>query len=307
LNVTKAVQIHPKTEETFTSLETLFYYPYKWLFKYQLGLRNTSILSVVKDVTLMGNLAHRLFEMLFNQKEVLSWDKKQVQNWIFRQTGFLLEREGAVLLMYGREPEKTAFINTLQYAAWALVSMIKSNGWTVLNTEKQIEGTFSDLNIKGKADLVLENTNGELAILDLKWRGGTRREKMIKSEEDLQLVMYAHLLTNDESIAHTAFFIIEEGKLIARNNEAFSEAVAVTPEGDARATSQKIWRRMVKTYQWRIKQLQNGAVEVRTKQTYPDLETPTNTTDGTDFNDFLEMRQEDAPFDDYKTLINLIE
>jgi ATP-dependent helicase/nuclease subunit B len=51
-NVADGSKIADRTEETYTSLETLLYYPYKWVFKYKLKLQNTSILSVVKDATL---------------------------------------------------------------------------------------------------------------------------------------------------------------------------------------------------------------------------------------------------------------
>ena len=309
LNVTKGQNITDREAETFTSLEALFYYPYKWVFKYKLGLQKTSILSVVKDTTLMGNLAHRLFETLFNENDVLTWDKAKVQSWVTKNINRLLEREGAVLLMYGREPEKTAFVNTLQYSAWSLINMIKNNGWAIEGTEKNIEGTFNGMTVKAKADLVLKNNKGEFTILDLKWRGATFRQNMIKSAEDLQLVMYAMLLTKDESIAQTAFYIIQDAKMIARNNSAFKEAVAALPDADYFETNNMIWRRMVQTYQWRLSQLKEGKIEVRTKMTYRDLEEPgTSENEGyADFDNYLEMKSDDAPFDDYKTLINLID
>jgi hypothetical protein len=307
LTVTNGKKIAMKEEETFTSLDSLFYYPYKWVFKYKLGLKKTSILSVVKDTTLMGNLSHRLFEILFKEKDVLTWEKSQVEKWVSSRLNSLLEREGAVLLMYGREPEKTAFVNTLKYAAWSLIEIIRNNNWQIEGTEQLIEGTFNGIPVKAKADLVLKNAKGALAILDLKWRGASRRQNMIKSEEDLQLVMYSTLLTKDERIAQTAFYIIEDAKMIARNNEAFKEAIAVLPDKDFIQLNQLIWRRMLKTHQWRIKQLQEGRIEVRTEMTFRDLEEPNENGDTSEFDNFLEMKSKDAPFDDYKTLINLIE
>lgn len=308
LNVTEGKNVVEREMETFTSLEALFYYPYKWVFKYKLGLQKTSILSVVKDPTLMGNLAHRLFEIMFNQSDVLTWDKAKVQSWVNKNIKQLLEREGAVLLMYGREPEKTAFVNTLQYSAWSLINLIRNNGWQIESTEKSIEGTFNGTPIKAKADLVLKNEKGEFTILDLKWRGASRRQSMIKSKEDLQLVMYAMLLTKDEKVAQTAFYIIQDAKMIARNNSAFKEAIAVLPDDDYFETNNLIWRRMVKTYEWRLAQLKTGKIEVRTELTYRDLDEPGEEAEGySDFDNYLEMRNKDAPFDDYKTLINLID
>ncbi|HHH50637.1 MAG TPA: hypothetical protein ENK52_06635, partial [Saprospiraceae bacterium] len=171
-------------EETFTSLDALFYYPYQWVFRHKIKLKKSSILSVVNDNTLMGNLAHRFFELMFRQ-DISKWKKSNVEEWIDRQSYRMLAREGAVLLLYGREPEKVAFINKIKYAAWSLVSMIQSNGWKVLQTEMPLAGKFQGIPVKGKADLVLQRGD-ELAVVDLKWRGAARREKIIKNEEDLQ-------------------------------------------------------------------------------------------------------------------------
>ncbi len=295
-------QLVANEEETFTSLDSLFYYPYQWAFRYKSKLRKSSILSVVGDSTLMGNLAHRFFELLFAEDDLLQFKKEDVDRWIDDQAYRLLSREGAVLLMYGREPERLAFINKVKYAAWSLLSLIQNNGWKIEGVEIPLVGKFLNIPIKAKADLVIRRGD-ELAVVDLKWRGGARREKMVKNEEDLQLVMYAKLLTEDHSWAHTAYFIIEQGKMIARNNLAFKEALAVNPDADHIEINERIWDKMEATFQWRLDQLQKGNVEVRTKSTSIDLED----IYAGELMELLEMKSEDAPFDDYRTLINLVE
>ena len=97
--------------------------------------------------------------------------------------------------------------------------------------------------------------------------------------------------------------LIEQGKMIARNNLAFKEALAVNPEADHIEINERIWEKMEATFQWRLQQLQKGAIEVRTKNTSIDLEEMY----AGQLMELLEMKQEDAPFDDYRTLINLIE
>ncbi|MEM8909618.1 MAG: PD-(D/E)XK nuclease family protein, partial [Bacteroidota bacterium] len=202
-------------EETFSSLNSLFYYPYQWVFRHKIGLRQSSILSIVPDITLMGNLSHRFFELLLKEP-LTQWDKTSVYRWVDEQAPKLLSREGAVLLMYGREPEKIAFLNRIKYAAWSLVAMIQQNGWEISGTEKAMARKFFDIPIKGKADLVLKRGE-EWAVVDLKWRGASRRARIIKNEEDLQLVLYSKLLTEEDQWAHTAYFILENGQMIARN------------------------------------------------------------------------------------------
>ena len=294
-------QLGKNEEESFSSLDSLFYYPYKWVFKHKIKLKKSSILSIVDDKTLMGNLAHRFFELMLRQ-DITSWQKSDVEEWIDQQSYRLLSREGAVLLMYGREPERLAFINKLKYAAWSLIYLIQKNGWTVLETEKVLAGKFLGMPVKAKADLVLSR-GSEMAVVDLKWRGASRRQRIIKNEEDLQLVMYAKLLTEDHGWAHTAFFIMEEGKMITRNNQAFKEALAVDPDCDHIIVNERIWAKMEATFQWRIEQLAKGLIEVRTKSTVEELEE----IYGGQLMEVLEMKSEDASFDDYRTLINLLD
>ncbi|MFT4759771.1 MAG: ATP-dependent helicase/nuclease subunit B [Paraglaciecola sp.] len=296
--------------ETLTSLEALFYYPYQWMFKYKIKLNQTSILSVVDDNRLLGNLAHRMFENLFNKEkqDVTTWEKAAVEDWIEKESPDLLRREGAVLLMYGREPEKIAFINKLKYSAWSLVSQIQENGWKIEGTEMNLQGDFQGMPIKGRTDLVLKRGDDELAILDFKYRGATRRERIIRNQEDLQLVLYSKLLTEDDSWAHTGYFIMEDGKMIARNNLAFKNIIAVSPDVDHTAVNQEILQKMEATYAWRMQQLAAGKVEIRCKQTCGDLEDIYYETETSDtINQLLEMKDGDAFFDDYRTLINLVE
>ena len=304
LKIRQPEKLEQREHETLTSLESLFYYPYQYVFRHKIKLRKSSILSIVGNNTLMGNLSHRFFEMILKEK-VDRWDKESVYNWIEEKAPRLLRREGAVLLMYGREPERIAFINRVKYAAWSLISLIQNNGWTVSATEKPLDGQFTGIPVKAKADVVLERGD-EKAVIDLKWRGASRREQIIKNEEDLQLVMYSRLVCGGaEEWAHTAYFIIESGKMIARNQKAFKEIAPLVPDADANQVSQRIWDRMATTFNWRSEQLKEGLIEVRTNSTLHDIED--RYADNENLMDILEMKNNDAPFDDYQTLINLID
>lgn len=301
LHISKSEKLEQKEYETFSSLDALLYYPYQWVFRHKIKLTKSSILSIVGDITLKGNLAHRFFELLLNQNSS-SWTKSDIEKWIDENSYDLLSKEGTVLLLYGREPDRVAFINKIKYAAWSLISMIQNNGWEIKKTEMDLEGNLVDTPIKGKADLVLQRGD-ELLVIDLKWGGASYREKIIKSKEDLQLVTYSKLLKEDKNWAHTAYFIIEKGKMIARNNLAFREVIAVDPESNHLEINQEIWRRMQQTYRWRVQQLAEGQIEIRTQQTLPDLEDAY----ANQLMDLLEMKDTDSLFDDYRTLINLVE
>lgn len=301
LQLDPAYRFDQRAEETFTSLQAFFYYPYQWVFRHKIKLRKSSILSIVPDNTLLGNLAHRFFEQMFKE-DISGWNRNAVNRWVDAVADRLLQREGAVLLMYGREPERVSFIKKIKHAAWSLILLIQQNGWSVLATEKPLEGSFLGVPIAGRTDLVLHRGD-ELAIIDLKWRGAARRERSIRNEEDLQLVLYARLLTNDHTWAHTAYFIMENGKMIARNNLAFKDIIAVNPDSDHIEVNQRILQRMAATYRWRLEQVQAGRIEIRCSHTQAFLEEEY----GEELMDLLEMKREDAPWDDYRTLIYLVD
>jgi hypothetical protein len=302
LSVKNPEKLAQRQEETFSSLDSLLYYPYQWLFQHQIRLRKSSILSIVKDQTLMGNLAHRFFQQLLEEKDPLSWSKKELEQWTDREIAQLLQKEGAVLLMYGREPERVRFIKKLKYAAWSLLNHLQSNGWEIVGTEQPLIGKLENITLHARADLILQR-NQEKAVLDLKWRGANYREQMIKNEEDLQLVLYSRLATSDGSWAHTAYFIMETGKLLARNNVAFREVSPILPNADHEEVHQRIWEKMCNTFQWRMEQVENGRIEVRCEQTRQQLE---QAYEG-QLLAVLEMKNGDATYDDYRTLINLVQ
>ena len=222
--------------------------------------------------------------------------------WVDARAPALLAREGAVLLMYGREPEKVAFLNRVKYAAWSLVFLIQTNMWRVVESEMKIEGEFVDVPIKGVADLVLERGRDK-AVIDLKWKGGNWRKDLIRNREDLQLVIYSKLLAEKTDNVHSAFFIIQDGTMIGRNNLAFSQVTGILQDEDHKKIDQEIWFQMRKTYEWRVKQLKAGKIEVRTEQTVPDLEIDY----GEESLDVLEMKNSESKFDEYRVLINCVE
>ncbi len=293
-----------RREETFSSVEDLLYYPHKWFFRYGLQLRNAPILSIVEEETLMGKLAHRLFEKLMNE-DCLSWSREELYSWIDGYLPHLLHAEGAVLMMYGKEPERVRFVRRMKQAAWFLINQLRENAWEVKATELPLHGPLSDdITVKGVADLVLSRA-GELCVVDLKWRGLGHRRALIKNEEDLQLVLYARLLSSDNGWAHTAFFILDSVELLARTRHAFRQIRPLASEDTNPAeVNQRIWDKLLRTFQWRREQLLAGRVELRTRATTELLEAM-YAEEGIPMMELLEMKSEDARFDDYAVLMGL--
>lgn len=290
-----------REQETPSSLQDLLYYPYQWAFRHKIQLRKSSVLSLVSDRRLLGNLAHGFLERLLGEKRT-DWTRDTVDAWIDEHQENILRREGAPLLQYGREPDRIAFLQQVRFAAWSLLNYIQRNGWQVSQAEMEMEGKVLDTPVRGRADLVLERGE-ERAIVDLKYRGFSHYVNRVKNGEDLQLILYADFLRKGNAQwPHVAYFIMSRANFVARNEAAFGGIHAVAPDLDHSAECDLILRRVQETYQWRLDQLQNGQLEIRCAQTAEELEEHYG-----DPGDLLEMKTEDAPFDDYRTLIGLVE
>ena len=293
--------LEARERETFSSIESLLYYPYQWVFRYKIKLAKSPILSLSSEDALYGNLAHRIFEQIFAQ-DATGWSREQLDEWFQLNSTTLLAKEGASLLLYGREPERIAFLNRVKQAAWYLIHLLRDNGWKVSGVEVKLEGQFEGFSLYGRADMMLSRGD-ECAILDLKWSGLTFRSSQIRNEADIQLALYALLAGSEDQPTHTAFYIMEQKQVLARNNGVFREVKPLLPESDHREIHRRMLRRVQNTYRWRIEQLRKGMIEVRCTHTNEELEDYY----GPVMLELLEPMREDARFDDYRVLAGLVE
>ncbi len=315
LKIDRPGAIRERDPETPTALEDLLYYPHKWVFRHQLKLKGTPILSIAGDNRLRGNLGHLFIERLLNQIKADNkpYTREMVGGWINDNWRKLLENEGAVLLEYGQEPERVQFVRTMHYAAWSLVHYLQENGWHIRGSEETLEGELEPMGgqpVKGRADLVLErkrNGRAEVAIVDLKWRGKTTFKNLLRNAKDVQLCLYAEFAIQDKEqpsdTVHTAYFVIRDALMIARNELAFANIETVSGPDDAVTVQRETLKKVRATYNWRWEQFHDGIVEVRCKNTLGELE---DLYLDLDHDSLLEPGSEDARFDDYRSLIGLV-
>ncbi|NRB65522.1 MAG: PD-(D/E)XK nuclease family protein, partial [Saprospiraceae bacterium] len=292
-----------RDKESVSSLEDLFYYPHKWVFRYTAKWRPSPILSIVQEKTLFGNLAHRFVELVFAEKAIEEWTQQELHTWINSMAHPLLQQEGSVLLLYGKEPQKLQFLNQVKSSVWNLIDLLKSNQWTNAQTEVALTGQLGNTPVLGRADLVLERGYEKL-IIDLKWSGTTYRRDQIKSKEDLQLVLYSHMMAPGSKRVYAGFYILSTGQMVARSNEPFPQIEAVLPQADYQEIHNEILDKMKKTLVWRMAQLKSGKIELRMQATADDL---AEAYRDEPLLELLEMKTEDASFDDYKTLMGYSE
>jgi hypothetical protein len=296
------INLLPEREaESFTSLESLFYYPYKWAFQYKLGLYKADNLEMADEKRLYGNLAHRLFEQVIENPAYWNKDEKAIRAWMNENIPVLFEQEGATLLRYGMEPERVSLHHKLSHSIVHFLQTMKQAGWEPEAVEKELNGQFCDIKISGIADLIFKRGN-DRAIIDLKWSGKKYRTDLQTNNEDLQLALYHSLLQQNGTFnqIYTAFYIVEAAHFVSRNMEQFSESTKSVSSENPSITYKKILDKMSATYYWRKAQLSSGQIEWRTKASSKQLEEHY----GAILLDLLEMKKENSTFDDFKTLVN---
>ncbi len=322
LTIDRMAKAEPRDKETPTAMEDLLYYPYKWVFRHQLDLRGTPILSISSENRLRGNLSHLFIELLLNDIKdgVVAMEKTAVEAWIYENAERLMQREGAVLLEYGQEPERVQFIRTMAYSAWSLVHYIKENGWTIRGSEVRLSGALEPMGgqeVVGRADLVLEREQHgkfEVALVDLKWRGKSVFRNLLRNAKDVQLCLYAEFIRQNQPAGeapagrqpdsvHTAYYVIRDAQMLSRNELAFANIETVSGPEEAGVIQQDTLRKIKTTFNWRWEQFADGIVEVRCKETLGHLE---DIYLNEPHDERLEMETDDARFDDYRSLIGLV-
>ncbi len=293
-------ELPERKDESFTSLESLFYYPHKYVFQYKLGLYKAKSLEIIGDKRLYGNLAHRLFEQLI--KDTDYWYKEEIiiQQWIEESLPVLFEQEGATMLQYGKEPERSVLSRKLTQGVLKFVKIMKNDGWEPDSVETKLTGTFCDKPVSGIVDIILKKGN-DRAIIDLKWSGKNYRMDLLKNKEDLQLALYYSLLHQNGSFdnVYTAFYIIESGDLLSRNMHIANEGISNFSIEDPKVTYAEILSKMSNTFHWRKEQLSRAQIEIRNGKNIALLEEQYGS-----LLELLEMKREDSIFDDFKALVN---
>jgi RecB family exonuclease len=258
-----------REEESYSSLDVLLHAPFKWALRYKARLHEAPIVSVRDGNELLGILLHRLFQKIFLPGETFkAWRRPETDRKVDEAMEQLLAEEGAVLLLPGREAERTSLARKAREAVWTMVGHVRDNGWRVSGTEFQVEGKLKDQAIQGKIDLLLEKEDGTLAVVDMKWGGRKYRRTELAENRALQLTIYTRMLKKKGETPHCGYFILSDAVILASDNEAFRNAYVISPpDGE---TPETLWRCVEKTWEWRRSQFARGVIEVPVEGTEAD-------------------------------------
>ena len=253
--------IPKRGRDSFSSLESYLFNPYQWLLRYPASLKSSNILSVSDGFLLDGQLAHSVVEALFLLPDPLGMTEDAVSFWFDSVFPKVVETQGAVLLMQGRRSDYEGLRYRLRRAIKTLLIQLKSATIKSVQSELELKGHYSGGEIQGYADLVLTNSKGHHAIVDMKWGGKKKYTEKLVENSHLQLGIYAELMRQKTgSWPEVGYFILSESRLITQHDDYFPEA-SIANKGIDESTPH-LWERFKVTYAWRTQLLQQGKVEV---------------------------------------------
>ena len=232
-NVTIPLRIDKRGVESYSSIEQLIQYPFNYVCTYIAGLKDIKAPSLEDLNRTMGNVAHKVIELLFapgskglteiEEDTYLAAFDKAVQN------------VGLILL----QPENVVQYNDLRTnmksAIERLSEFISTNTLTVDASEfefNEVKLVAGLVNLSSRCDMILTDSEGNKVVLDFKWKYNPKSyERSVKDGTDLQLVIYKYLVNKQfEKNVRSAYVTFPACKVIS--SDRFEGIEQLEPEND---------------------------------------------------------------------------
>lgn len=236
-------EIQPLRRLSFSQMETFLSCPFRWFMQDYLGLQMPPAMNVKSGALLIGSLAHKVVELLFQENKTWHANDAKTRAGVLFDT--LTPQMAAELLLDGRSVEKKRIRETLCNAIYSLISEINSRHLTVIDTEQAQHGTFFDHEFVGYLDILLQDTAGKPFVIDMKWSSSSYYEKHLNEGKALQLAAYSWMLKPDSFDVQCAYFLFPKQSFIT------------DPKQDWKA----LWQKAQDTWREQMTTLHSGVLE----------------------------------------------
>ncbi|CAB3624648.1 PD-(D/E)XK nuclease family protein [Achromobacter sp. ACM03] len=256
--------------QSYTSLDLHFNNPAVAVLKYAASLRTGRATVVAKDGRLLGNLAHRLVERLFVNNDAPSWSHDRLEAWLEPELARLLEQEGMPLLAPGNGAALFQFKSTVRHGLRVLLQHMAHAGVERVEAERPLAGMLGALRLNGATDLLLHLADGGTAALDLKWTGAKRYRKALADGVYLQLALYGEMIRQELKAppAAVGYFTFREALLLTATPDLFGPLARVVNAKNGVNAAELVMQART-TWAWRVRQWQEGHVDVIGDGLYP--------------------------------------
>lgn len=211
-----------------TQIESLLGCPLRWTLEYAAGLRPGGTEALPDLDRMVGTFAHALLQdlLLRDDPPFAALTPVAARAALLDSFDRRVATEASPLLLPGSQSLGRQVRARIAEAGVALVERLQAGGWAPRAKEAPVSGTFAALPFGGSADLTLSRADGAVGLLDLKKGGRASKEAALREGRALQLALYARGLGVDR--VHAGYFIIEEGRLVTADGDAWPGAWSVT-------------------------------------------------------------------------------
>ena len=253
---------------SFSQMSSLIGCPFQWGMG-RAGLRGTRIQEIPTGRQVEGLLCHRIVEELLADPD-RQWTPGEAADRANELYDELVGVMAAEMLLPGRELENRRLRRGIVDAVRALIEALDRHGLSVEATEESLERSVEAeaeedeaptgcTSVRGRADLVLRDADGDRYVLDLKWSGSSRyRREEVERGDALQLATYAWLLQGEaaEEEVQAGYFLLAQGELVTPA-PGFGADALPSPR-----TLAQTWRRGVRSWNARHRDLmEEGLLE----------------------------------------------
>jgi len=262
------IHVPLRQKESFSSLELLLFNPYHWLLRYPAQLRPSRIIALGGDFRMLGNLAHALVEAFYARADALQMSDRAFDTWFTQTFERLVIEEGALLLMPGRRSDLEGFRHRLCQAVTRLRQQMAKAGIAQVTPEMELSGNFAGGDLSGFADLVVQKSDTDFGIVDMKWSGAKKYPEKLKQNRHLQLAIYAELFRQKNGVwPSVAYYILDRARFFAPDTRLFPDADAVASQSGENTA--QLWQRFNASWCWRKAQIEAGRFEVALESITP--------------------------------------
>ncbi len=192
-----------------------------------------------------------------------------LKDYLEGQWPALLEQEGAVLLLLGKQSEALALLDTAKRALWSLAQQLKAAQIIETRTNVNFKADFIGGKLEGFVDLLIKNEKSKVAVVDLKSGRLEEKQKELQTNVQLQLAIYGFL--HKQILGEwpsASYFILNSGRMLAQDKDYFPHAYSV-PAKSGLSGLEICWNEFVEMWTYRRALLDQGWVELTLGATVP--------------------------------------
>ncbi len=258
-------KIQKREVESASSIEKFILYPFDWVLSYVLKMNPYQALNLPQENQIKGKIAHKVIENFFNE-EILKQSTSIIISKDSLESEFtkVVQQEGAFFLQPERRFELSEFKQRFFRSFYTLIDIINTNHFKIVACEKSFgkeEICFVEEalgNINGFIDLLLEDSDGNPFVLDLKWTFSDKKFiSKIEEEEAIQLALYTAAL-NQRNLCKSGYFLLYQNFLITAADLAGDNIKKIANPFSNKAVLDK----MKKSIEFRWSEFKNSKIEI---------------------------------------------